>query len=58
MIESIADFGNPIVLGGNFGVLATEVFYSVVGAQLDQGRAAALGLLLLGFALAAFFAKR
>ena len=23
-IESIADFGNPIVLGGNFGVLATE----------------------------------
>jgi iron(III) transport system permease protein len=57
-IESIADFGNPIVLGGNFGVLATEVFYSVVGAQLDQGRAAALGLLLLGFALAAFFAQR
>ena len=57
-IESIADFGNPIVLGGNFGVLATEVFYSVVGAQLDQGRAAALGLLLLGFALVAFFAQR
>ncbi|MEP6943580.1 MAG: iron ABC transporter permease [Betaproteobacteria bacterium] len=57
-IESIADFGNPIVLGGNFSVLATEVFYSVVGAQLDQGRAAALGLLLLGFALAAFFAQR
>jgi len=57
-IESIADFGNPIVLGGNFGVLATEVFYSVVGAQLDQGRAAALGIVLLGFALAAFFAQR
>ena len=57
-IESIADFGNPIVLGGNFGVLSTEVFFSVVGAQLDQGRAAALGLLLLGFALAAFFAQR
>ena len=57
-IESIADFGNPIVLGGNFGVLATEVFFSVVGAQLDQGRAATLGLLLLLFALAAFFAQR
>ena len=57
-IESIADFGNPIVLGGNFGVLSTEVFFSVVGAQLDQGRAAALGILLLGFALAAFFAQR
>ena len=50
-IESIADFGNPILLGGNFGVLSTEIFFSVVGAQLDQGRAATLGILLLGFAL-------
>ena len=57
-IESIADFGNPIVLGGNFGVLSTEIFFSIVGAQLDQGRAAALALLLLAFAFAAFFAQR
>jgi len=57
-IESIADFGNPIVLGGNFGVLSTEVFFSVVGAQLDQGRAATLGILLLAFALAAFVVQR
>ena len=57
-IESIADFCNPIVLGGNFGVLSTEIFFSVVGAQLDQGRAATLGILLLGFALAAFFFQR
>jgi iron(III) transport system permease protein len=53
-IESIADFGNPLILGGNFGVLSTEVFFSVVGAQLDPGRAATLGFLLLLFALAAF----
>ena len=57
-IESIADFGNPILLGGNFGVLSTEIFFSVVGAQLDQGRAAALGIVLLAFALGAFFAQR
>ncbi|HVF63747.1 MAG TPA: iron ABC transporter permease [Casimicrobiaceae bacterium] len=57
-IESIADFGNPIVLGGNFGVLSTEIFFSVVGAQLDQGRAATLGLVLLTFALAAFLLQR
>ena len=57
-IESIADFGNPILLGGNFGVLSTEIFFSVVGAQLDQGRAATLGILLLLFALAAFLAQR
>jgi iron(III) transport system permease protein len=57
-IESIADFGNPILLGGNFGVLSTEVFFSVVGAQLDQGRAATLGILLLLLALGAFFLQR
>jgi iron(III) transport system permease protein len=57
-VESIADFGNPIVLGGNFGVLSTEVFFSIVGAQLDQGRAAALGVLLLALALGAFLVQR
>jgi len=57
-IESLADFGNPILLGGNFSVLSTEIFFSVVGAQLDEGRAAALGLLLLAFALGAFLAQR
>ena len=57
-IESIADFGNPILLGGNFGVLSTEIFFSVVGAQLDQGRAATLGILLLVIAFGAFFLQR
>jgi len=57
-IESIADFGNPIVLGGGFGVLSTETFFAIVGAQLDQGRAATLALLLLAFALGAFLLQR
>jgi iron(III) transport system permease protein len=57
-IESIADFGNPIVLGGDYGVLSTEIYFAVVGAQLDYGRAASLGLLLLAFALGAFFLQR
>ncbi|TWT01244.1 iron ABC transporter permease [Reyranella sp. CPCC 100927] len=57
-IESIADFGNPIVLGGDYGVLSTEIYFAVVGAQLDYGRAATLALLLLAFALAAFFLQR
>ena len=54
-IESMADFGNPIVLGGNFAVLSTEIFFAIVGAQLDQGRAAALAILLTSFALTIFF---
>ncbi|BBK39065.1 iron ABC transporter permease [Allostella sp. ATCC 35155] len=57
-VESLADFGNPIVLGGSFGVLSTEIFFAVVGAQTDFGRAAMLALVLLTFALAAFFLQR
>ncbi len=57
-IESMADFGNPLVLGGNFDVLSTEIFFAIVGAQYDQGRAAVLAMVLLFFTLSAFFAQR
>jgi iron(III) transport system permease protein len=57
-VESIADFGNPLVLGGNFTVLATEVYFALVGAQYDQGRAAALAIILLTLALGAFLAQQ
>ena len=50
-IESMADFGNPIVVGGQFSVLSTEIFFAIVGAQFDQGRAASLAWLLTLFAL-------
>jgi len=57
-VESIADFGNPVVLGGSFGVLSTEIFFAVVGAQSDFGRAAMLAMILLVFALGAFLLQR
>ena len=57
-IESMADFGNPIVVGGQYAVLSTEIFFAIVGAQFDQGRAAALAGLLTLFALLAFAAQR
>jgi iron(III) transport system permease protein len=57
-VESLADFGNPIVLGGSFGVLSTEIFFSVVGAQQDFGRAGVLAAILLVLALAAFMIQR
>lgn len=57
-IESLADFGNPLVLGGSFGVLSTEIFFAIVGAQYDQGRAAVLSIVLLAFTLSAFYAQR
>ncbi|HEY6510883.1 MAG TPA: iron ABC transporter permease [Burkholderiaceae bacterium] len=57
-IESMADFGNPIVVGGQYSVLSTEIFFAIVGAQFDQGRAAALALLLSAFALTVFFLQQ
>ncbi|MDJ0942836.1 MAG: iron ABC transporter permease [Kiloniellales bacterium] len=57
-IESLADFGNPLVLGGSYGVLSTEIFFAIVGAQYDQGRAAVLAIVLLAFTLSAFYAQR
>src|SRR4029077_5356578 len=56
-VESLADFGNPLVLGGNFEVLSTKIFFSVVGAAHDSSRAAVLAIVLLGFTLAAFWAQ-
>jgi iron(III) transport system permease protein len=57
-IESIADFGNPVVVGGQYAVLSTDIFFAIVGAQYDQGRAASLALILTGFALAVFFIQQ
>ena len=57
-IESMADFGNPLVLGGNYDVLSTDIFFAIVGSQNDQGMAAVLALVLLTFTLSAFFLQR
>ena len=57
-IESIADFGNPVVVGGQYAVLSTDIFFAIVGAQYDQGRAASLALILTAFALAVFFIQQ
>jgi iron(III) transport system permease protein len=57
-IESMADFGNPLVLGGNYDVLSTEIFFAIVGAQYDQAQAAVLAIVLLLFTLSAFYAQR
>ncbi len=57
-VESLADFGNPIVLAGNFEVLSTKIFFAVAGAQYDAGRAAVLAIVLLGLTLLAFFLQQ
>jgi iron(III) transport system permease protein len=57
-IESVADFGNPIVVGGQYAVLSTDIFFAIVGAQYDQGRAASLAWILTFFALGVFALQR
>ncbi len=57
-IESIADFGNPVVVGGQYSVLSTDIFFAIVGAQYDQGRAASLAWVLTVFALLVFAVQR
>jgi iron(III) transport system permease protein len=54
-IESLADFGNPIVLGGGYEVLSIKIFFAVVGARYDLGNAATLAMILLSLTLIAFW---
>ncbi|PWC18370.1 iron ABC transporter permease [Brenneria roseae subsp. roseae] len=54
IVQSLADFSNPLVLGGNFDVLATQIYFYIVGAQLDYQAASTLGVILLLFSLAVF----
>lgn len=57
MIESLADFGNPIILGGDRNFLATEVYLSLTG-RYNANEAASYGVVLLGLVLLAFFVQR
>ncbi len=57
-VESLADFGNPLVLGGNFDVLSTDIFFAIVGSQNDPGHASALSIALLFLTLSAFVLQR
>ncbi|HSB68869.1 MAG TPA: iron ABC transporter permease [Candidatus Methylomirabilis sp.] len=57
MIESLADFGNPLLLGGGAPFLPTEIFYAIEG-RFDQHEAATYGLILLLVTLAIFWLQR
>jgi len=46
VIESLADFGNPLILGGGVPFLPTEVFFAIEG-RFNQHEAAVYGVILL-----------
>lgn len=57
-IESLADFGNPLVLGGTYSVLSTDIYFAIVGTVADPAKAAILSIALLTLTLSAFTAQR
>lgn len=56
-VEAIADLGNPLVLGGNYEVLATRIYISIVGLY-DTTAAAVLSVILLVPSLMVFVVQR
>jgi iron(III) transport system permease protein len=56
-VEAIADLGNPLVLGGNYEVLATRVYVTIIGLFNTTG-AAVLSVILLVPSLLVFVVQR
>jgi iron(III) transport system permease protein len=56
-VEAIADLGNPLVLGGNYEVLATRIYITIIGLY-DPIGAAVLCLILLIPSLTVFLVQR
>lgn len=56
-IESMADFGNPMVLSGNFRVLSVQAFLQITG-MYDLSRGSTLAILLLMPTVTAFFIQK
>ena len=56
-IESIADFANPMLIGGSYDTLATSIYLQITGAYDKQG-AAAMAVVLLFITLAMFVVQK
>ena len=56
-IESIADFANPMIIGGSYDTLATTIYLQITGAYDKQG-AAAMAVVLLGITLLMFMVQK
>ncbi|MDO5676599.1 MAG: iron ABC transporter permease [Propionibacteriaceae bacterium] len=56
-VEAIADLANPLVLGGDFTVLASRAYLAIIG-EYNLGAGAAYSLVLLVPALMVFIVQR
>lgn len=56
-IKSVADFANPMAIGGNFSTLATQVYLQAIGSYDVQG-GAAVAVVLLDIAILLFILSK
>ena len=56
-IESIADFANPMIIGGSYDTLATTIYLQITGA-FDKEGAAAMAVVLLAITLVMYLVQK
>lgn len=56
-VESLADLANPLLIGGDFNVLASSVYLAIIG-EYDTRKAVGFAAVLLVPSLVAFFIQR
>lgn len=56
-IESVADFANPMLIGGSYDTLATTIYLQVTGAY-DSTGAAAMSVVLLSLTVVLFLIQK
>ncbi len=56
-IESVADFANPMMIGGSYDTLATTIYLQVTGAY-DKAGASAMAVVLLSLTLVLFLIQK
>lgn len=56
-IESVADFANPMIIGGNYDTLATSIYLQLTGAY-DKSGATAMAVVLLTVSMGLFIIEK
>lgn len=56
-IESIADFANPMIIGGSYDTLATTIYLRITGAY-DKNGASAMAVVLLAITMLMFMVQK
>ena len=57
-IESVADFANPMIIGGSYDTLATTIYLRITGGTYDINGAAAMAVVLLALTLVLFLIQK